>query len=49
MEGKFFPFRVDPFSGGHENNFDRVTFPENKSVPINNTNMIDTKDTRMTV
>ena len=32
---KFFPFRIDPFSEGRQNNFDRVTSPENDSVPLN--------------
>ena len=32
MWSKFFPFRVDSFSEGRQNNFDRVTYPEGVSV-----------------
>ena len=31
---KFFPFRVDPFQKGNQNNFDRVASPEIRSVRL---------------
>ena len=33
MGSKFFPFRVDPFSEGRQNNFDRVASPERYQFP----------------
>ena len=32
MGSKFFPFRVDPFSEGRQNNFKKVNLHENKSI-----------------
>ena len=31
---KFFPFRVEPFSKGRQNNVDRATSPENVLTPL---------------
>ena len=30
----FFPFRVQPFPEGRQNNFDRVAFPESISISL---------------
>ena len=34
---KFFPFRVNPFSEGRLNNFDRIVSAESVSIPLNKT------------
>ena len=36
---KFFPFRVDPFSVGMQNNFDRVTSHELYECPLRDIEM----------
>ena len=35
MGSKFFPFRIDCFPEGMQNNFDRVASPEVVSIPLN--------------
>ena len=32
---KFFPFRIDTFSEGRQNNFDRIVSPEKYQFPLN--------------